>query len=49
MGELEIALLRYYRSQPVADLSEQEMDEYLYLLVKEGLELRSNLERCLFA
>ncbi|MBA7578298.1 hypothetical protein ES708_20160 [subsurface metagenome] len=40
MGELELLLLEYYRSRPAETLSEQEMDEYLYLLVKEGLAKR---------
>ena len=38
MGELEIILLEYYRSRPVYSLTEQEMDEYLFLLIKQGLE-----------
>lgn len=38
MGELEKALLEYYRSRLYHALTEQEKGEYLYLLVKEGLE-----------
>ncbi|MBA7663563.1 hypothetical protein ES703_71608 [subsurface metagenome] len=40
MGELELLLLEHYRGRPVQTLTEQEMDEYLYLLVKEGLAKR---------
>jgi len=38
MGELEKLLLDYYSSKPVYTLTEQEMDEYLYLLIKQGIE-----------
>jgi len=38
MGELEILLLDYYSSRPIGTLSVQEMYEYLYLLIKRGLE-----------
>ena len=45
MGEIELALLDYYHSQPVEKLTAQEMDEYLYLLVKRGLELHNEETR----
>lgn len=38
MGDLEKALLDYYRSIPYPALTTQEKGEYTYLLVKEGLE-----------
>jgi len=41
MGEIELALLIYYHNLPVEKLTRQEMDEYLYLLIKQGLELHN--------
>jgi len=38
MGELELLLLEYYRSRPLHMLTTQEVDELLYLEVKQGLE-----------
>jgi hypothetical protein len=38
MGELELLLLEYYISRPIETLSAQEIDEYLYMLIKQGLE-----------
>ncbi|MBA7524588.1 hypothetical protein ES705_16737 [subsurface metagenome] len=39
MGELEILLLEYYIEQPIETLTAQEIDEYLYLLMKQGIEV----------
>ncbi|GAI61807.1 unnamed protein product [marine sediment metagenome] len=38
MGDLELALLAYYRSRLIISLTAQEVDEYLYLEVKLRLE-----------
>jgi hypothetical protein len=38
MGDLELALLAYYRSRTLKSLTAQEVDEYLYLELKLGLE-----------
>ena len=38
MGELEKLLLEYYSSKPIYALSWQELDEYVYLLMKQGLD-----------
>ena len=45
MGDLELALLDYYRSRPVNSLTTQETDEYLYLEVKLGLETWEKTKR----
>ena len=46
MGELEKLLLEYYGSKPIGTLTQQEVDEYLYLLIKQGLEAsKLGLER----
>ena len=42
MGPFESLLLDHYRSQPYQSLTLQEVDEYIYLLVKQGLERRAN-------
>ncbi|MBA7535070.1 hypothetical protein ES705_27320 [subsurface metagenome] len=38
MGDLELALLDYYHSRPINNLTAQEIDEYLYLVFKLALE-----------
>lgn len=38
MEYLEIVLLLYYRSRPLHALTTQEIDEYLYLEAKHGIE-----------
>ncbi|MBA7671384.1 hypothetical protein ES703_79541 [subsurface metagenome] len=40
MEELEILLLEHYMSKLADSFTKQEMDEFLFLLVKQGLELR---------
>lgn len=45
MGDLELALLNYYRSRQVSNLTTQETNEYLYLEVKLGLESWENTKR----
>ncbi|GAH25430.1 unnamed protein product, partial [marine sediment metagenome] len=45
MGDLELALLAYYRSHPLSSLTTQETDEYLYLEVKLVLETWEKTKR----
>ncbi|GAH34512.1 unnamed protein product [marine sediment metagenome] len=45
MGDLELTLLAYYRSRPLNSLTVQEVDEYLYLELKLGLEPWQQMRR----
>ncbi|MBA7576071.1 hypothetical protein ES708_17908 [subsurface metagenome] len=45
MGNLELALLTYYRSRTLKSLTAQETDEYLYLEVKLALEPWQQMRR----
>ncbi|MBA7579877.1 hypothetical protein ES708_21758 [subsurface metagenome] len=45
MGDLELALLDYYRSRPLKSLTAQETDEFLYLEAKLALEPWQQMRR----
>jgi len=45
MGELEVLLLEHYSARSIDTLTYQELDEYLYLLIKQGLEVWNKRKR----